>query len=63
MQTEQRARYVYRFAKSVDGELARLLSSYYNVSAMLANQRITIPGTILRPLRNVTTNQPIPSIS
>ncbi|ELR02154.1 hypothetical protein VC83_07785 [Pseudogymnoascus destructans] len=39
---------------------AELRASYYNTSAMLANQRVTQADQQLRPLRNITTNQPIP---
>ncbi|KAH8655109.1 hypothetical protein BGZ60DRAFT_153073 [Tricladium varicosporioides] len=34
---------------------------FYNVSCMLSNGRVTQPKTPLHPLRNITTNQPIPN--
>jgi len=39
----------------------RMQAGYYNTSCMIANQQARQPDTLLRPLRNVATNQPIPN--
>lgn len=52
---------VQQIIARLDAVGLQMQAGYYNTSCMIANQQVRQPDTLLRPLRNVATNQPIPN--